>query len=86
PDGRELRGPADLREVLLEDDALTRTLAEKLLTYALGRGLADDDLRAAHLLVDRYRGRSPSFEQLLLDVVALPAFTTRRGTPPEGGR
>ncbi|MBM4014781.1 MAG: DUF1592 domain-containing protein, partial [Planctomycetes bacterium] len=58
PDGRELRGPADLREVLLEDDALTRTLAEKLLTYALGRGLADDDLRAAHLLVDRYRGRS----------------------------
>jgi mono/diheme cytochrome c family protein len=86
PDGRELRGPADLREVLLEDDSLTRTLAEKLLTYALGRGLGDDDLRAAHSLVDRYHGKSPSFEQLLLDVVALPAFTTRRGGLVENGR
>lgn len=86
PDGRELAGPADLRRVLLEDDSLTRSLAEKLLIYALGRGLRDDDLRAVHALVDRYRGASPSFERLLQDLVALAAFTTRRGESPESAR
>ncbi|MSR47028.1 MAG: DUF1592 domain-containing protein [Planctomycetes bacterium] len=79
PDGRTLAGAADLKRALLEDDSLTRCIAEKLLTYALGRGLHDDDLRAVHALVDRYRGQSPSFEQLIVDLIGLDAFTRRRG-------
>jgi len=83
PDGRELGGPADLKRALLADDALTRCVTEKLLIYALGRGATDDDLRALHVVVDRYAGRSPSFEQLIVDLVGLDAFRRRRGeTPP----
>ncbi len=47
PDGTKFTGPAELRKVLLShsDDFLT-TLTEKLLTYALGRGLEAADAPA----------------------------------------
>ena len=47
PDGTAFTGPAELRKVLLNhsDDFLT-TLTEKLLTYALGRGLEAADAPA----------------------------------------
>jgi len=84
PDGRELRGVRDLKAVLLEDDSFTRCVAEKLLTYAIGRGPTDDDRRAIAELVKGWRGRSPSFEELICDLVELDAFRRRRGeAPPE---
>jgi len=46
PDGTSFHGPAELKQALrARTDAFTRNLAEKLLTYALGRGLEfyDDD-------------------------------------------
>src|SRR5206468_6325729 len=40
PDGRKFNGPAELRKILKERQAeFTRCLTEKLLTYALGRGM-----------------------------------------------
>ena len=40
PDGEKFNGPAELRKVLLgKADQFRRCLAEKLLTFALGRGL-----------------------------------------------
>ncbi|MBL8839936.1 MAG: DUF1592 domain-containing protein [Planctomycetes bacterium] len=79
PDGRALAGAADLAEVVLEGDAFTRCFAEQLLTFALGRGLLDDDRRAVHALVARYRGKSPTFEQLVVDLIGLDGFVRRRG-------
>ncbi len=47
PAGREFRGPEGLRAVLrTRRDAFARCLAEKMLTYALGRGLDRSDRRA----------------------------------------
>src|SRR6202008_3646031 len=40
PDGTKFQGPAGLRDLLLSRrDQFVETFAEKLLTYALGRGL-----------------------------------------------
>jgi hypothetical protein len=40
PDGTKFAGPAEFRQVLLShQDQFVRTFAEKLMTYALGRGL-----------------------------------------------
>jgi len=40
PDGRQFEGPAGLRTVLLQaPDQFVTTVTEKLLTYALGRGV-----------------------------------------------
>src|SRR5581483_10916153 len=39
PDGRKFQGPAELKTILKEKQELfARSLAEKMLTYALGRG------------------------------------------------
>ena len=44
PDGRLFRGPGELRKVLAEkSDDFVRCLTEKLMTYALGRGLTPAD-------------------------------------------
>ena len=45
PDGTEFRGPAGLNQLLLTKyrDDFVRTATEKLLTYALGRGVEYDD-------------------------------------------
>src|SRR5262249_19574236 len=40
PDGTQLRGPIELREILLSrSDEFAATVSEKLMTYALGRGV-----------------------------------------------
>ena len=39
PGGRRIDGPADLRDVIVEDPALLRSFGKHLMVYALGRGL-----------------------------------------------
>ena len=47
PDGTKINGPAELRKVLLNhSDEFLTTITEKLLTYALGRGLEAADAPA----------------------------------------
>ena len=60
-DGTALQGPASLRAALLSrSDAFVTTFTEKLLTYALGRGLDAQDMPTVRSIVreaakDRYR-------------------------------
>src|SRR5206468_3966345 len=47
PDGTKFNGPAELRKVLLNhSDEFLTTITEKLLTYAIGRGLESTDAPA----------------------------------------
>ena len=47
PDGTKFNGPAELRQVLMtHSDEFLTTMTEKLLTYALGRGLEASDAPA----------------------------------------
>ena len=47
PDGTKFNGPAELRQVLVtHSDEFLTTMTEKLLTYALGRGLEASDAPA----------------------------------------
>ncbi len=53
PTGEKVTGPAELRAVLLKKkDAFTHTLAEKMLAYALGRGLEPYDRVATKKISD----------------------------------
>ncbi len=48
PDGTKFIGPAGLREVLVKKrDLFVETFTERLLTYALGRGLEEYDQRCS---------------------------------------
>ena len=79
-DGREFRGPDELRIVLAaKKELFVRCLAEKMLTYALGRGLEYYDKRAVDSIVARMTANDFKFSSLILGVVASDPFRLRRG-------
>lgn len=84
PDGRGFAGPAELKAVLLErKDEFLRCLAEKLLTYALGRGLETYDKCALDDLVQAMKQKDHRFSALVLAIVESQPFQFRRGRDPE---
>ena len=78
PDGTTFRGPAELRKVLLNhaDDFLT-TLTEKLLTYALGRGLEATDAPAVRHIKRQAAGANDRFASLIQGIVTSTPFHMR---------
>jgi hypothetical protein len=79
PEGEHFTGPAELRKVLLDrKDEFVRCLVEKMMTYALGRGLENYDRPmvkeiAAAVAKDGYR-----FSTLVDQIVSSDAFQKRR--------
>ena len=79
PDGTTFRGSLELKGILRsESDAFTQNLAEKLLTYALGRGLESYDTTAIDTIVQRVADAGHRFSSLVLGVVDSQPFRMRR--------
>jgi len=78
PDGTTFSGPAELRTVLLNhaDDFLT-TLTEKLLTYALGRGLEAADAPAVRQIKRAAAPANYRFASLIHAIVTSTPFQMR---------
>jgi len=78
PDGTRFSGPVQLRTVLLKhaDDFLT-TLTEKLLTYALGRGLEAADAPAVRRVKQEAAQANYRFASLVLGIVTSTPFQMR---------
>ena len=74
-DGTKLSGPASLREALLSrSDVFVSTLTEKLMTYALGRGLKYYDMPAIRAIT-RDAGRNDDrFSSIVLGIVKSAPF------------
>jgi hypothetical protein len=84
PDGKAFNGPAELRKVLLaKSDLFRRCLAEKLLTFALGRGLEYYDKCAVDDVVKASQARGDKFSALVLAVVQSDPFQKRKGKRSE---
>ena len=80
PDGSKFNGPAELRKVLMAKSHLfRRNLAEKMLTYALGRGLEWYDRCTVDDIVSNLKKGNDRFSALMLAVVESDAFQKRRG-------
>jgi hypothetical protein len=79
PDGSRFTGPAELEEALLRrPDLFARTLTEKLLTYALGRGVETFDAPAVRKIVHDAAAEEYRFSALVLGVVHSTPFQMRR--------
>ena len=79
PDGNKFDGPAELRKVLLgKADLFRRCLAEKLLTFSLGRGLEYYDKCALDDLVTKLKSAEDTFSGLILAIVRSDPFTKRQ--------
>jgi hypothetical protein len=80
PGGQKFQGAADLKKVLREKkDLFARCLTEKMLTYALGRGLEHYDRRTVDCIVAALDNRDYKFSALVTEIVHSDPFRLRRG-------
>jgi mono/diheme cytochrome c family protein len=79
PDGTTFEGVAGLRGALLDrSDLFVTTLTEKLLTYALGRGLEYYDAPAVRAITRGAAGHDNRISALILGIVNSTPFQMRR--------
>ena len=80
PDGAEFVGPAGLTKLLLTDyrDDFVRTVTQKLLTYALGRGLEHYDQPAVRSIARQAARENYSMSALVTALVESTPFRMRR--------
>jgi hypothetical protein len=80
PGGSSFKGPAELKAILKSRDAeFRRCLAEKLLVYAIGRGLEYYDKCTIDTIVRNTAANHDQFSALVLEIVNSDAFQKRRG-------
>ena len=79
PDGAEFDGPVGLKSALLaHPDRFVTTLTEKLLTYALGRGLDYNDAPAVRSITRRAHDDEYRLTSLIMGIVRSAPFRMRR--------
>lgn len=79
PDGKKFNGPLELTKILKEKkDLFRRCLADKMLTYALGRGMDDDDEPTLSAVVEELKKREDRFSALVESLVLSEPFRYRR--------
>jgi hypothetical protein len=77
PDGTKFNGPAGLKQTLVQSDRFVTTLTEKMLTYALGRGLEYYDGPAVRAIVREASRKDYQFSSFILGVVESTPFQMR---------
>jgi len=83
-DGSKVDGPATLRAALMSrPDVFVSTLTEKLLTYALGRGVDYNDEPAVRAIVARAAADRYRFSDLVAGIVKSPPFRMKIKAEPE---
>jgi hypothetical protein len=79
PDGTKFLGPAGLREVLVNKrDLYVETFTERLLTYALGRGLEEYDNAALRKITRDAAADNQKWSAIILGIVKSTPFQMRR--------
>ncbi|HWB97479.1 MAG TPA: DUF1592 domain-containing protein [Bryobacteraceae bacterium] len=79
PDGSKFQGVTGLQEALLRrPDLFATTVTEKLLTYALGRGVESYDAPAVRKIVQESRACDFRFSAFILGIVNSTPFQMRR--------
>ena len=83
-DGSKVDGPVTLRAALMSrPDVFVSTLTEKLMTYALGRGVDYNDMPAIRAIVARAAADDYHFSDLVAGIVKSPPFRMKMKTSPD---
>jgi hypothetical protein len=86
-DGTKLDGVASLRNALAQySPQFARVLTEKLLTYALGRGVEYEDMPLVRSIVRDSVPKNYAFSDLVLGIVKSPAFQMNMKNAATGER
>ena len=77
-DGTAINGVVELRHALLrQPETFVKTTTEKLLTYAIGRGLTGADMPAVRSIVRNARPQNYRFSSVILQIVRSVPFQQR---------
>jgi mono/diheme cytochrome c family protein len=80
PSGKSFKSPEELKEILKSSkDAFAQGVTEKLLTYALGRGLERYDRPATKSINQKLASDDYRFGRLISEIVNSAPFQMRRG-------
>src|SRR5579884_4311187 len=80
PDGRKFNGSAELKAILAANkDTFAECLTEKMMIYALGRGLENYDRRAVKQIVAQLAHNDYRFSSLITGIVNSVPFRMGRG-------
>jgi hypothetical protein len=83
PDGAKFQGPAGLRQALVgHGDEFVATLTEKLLTYALGRGVEYYDMPAVRSILRGSADSGHGLQSIVEAIAASAPFRMRRAGDP----
>jgi hypothetical protein len=81
PDGTKFNGPAGLRDVLMaKRDMFIETFTERLLTYALGRGVEEYDHAALRTIARGAAADNQKWSSIILGIVNSTPFQMRRAS------
>jgi hypothetical protein len=85
PDGQMFTTPGEMRTLLASHlPQFSRTLTEKMMTYALGRGLKPFDRRAVDTIQRALAADGYQFQTMVRQVVQSVPFRSRRGEEKQG--
>jgi hypothetical protein len=83
PDGTRFNGAAELRAALVRrPERFVTTATEKLLTFALGRGLESYDMPAVRKIVRTAAAENYRMQSIVVGVVTSYPFMNRRAESP----
>ncbi len=77
-DGTKINGPIGLRQwVLRHPDTFVKTMTEKMMTYALGRGLTAGDMPTVRAIVRDASQHQYRFSSIIMGIVNSAEFQMR---------
>jgi hypothetical protein len=81
PDGTAFNGPAGLRDVLMKkQDMFVENFTERLMTYALGRGVEEYDYAALRTIAREAAADNQKWSSVILGIVKSTPFRMRRAS------
>ena len=81
PNGKEFRGPIELKAIFMANkDHFVRCLTEKMLTYAMGRGVEESDDATIDRIYKAVVSSEYKFSSLITQVVTSYPFLNRKAT------
>jgi hypothetical protein len=81
-DGTAVNGPSDLRKALLaRPEQFAQTFTEKMMMYALGRGMEAYDMPTVRKIVKDAKRENYKFSSLVMGIISAPAFQSSKVEP-----
>ena len=77
-DGTKVKGPVELRNAILKyKPAFLRMVTEKMMTYALGRGVEYYDMPVVRSIVRDVEKNNNKFSSIVMGIIKSAPFQTR---------